>query len=252
MTQIRSETAYDVFGNAFRNRVVLATLASTAGNGLYTYKVYDNLGRITYEIDAKKQITSYLYDTFGNKLKVTRHAALVTSTLPSTGNGITLSQVSFNANAATDRTITTTFDRLNRATEIRQPSVRFFAPTPNAAGGAYDDLEPITENVYNAFGEVIRSRTKINSTDWATTYFYFDKLGRQNAQLDASRYLTQFEYDETGDLTRKLEYARPTTGTVDYGTYGTIVYTNNWTLPRRGRRLASRAMTARPRSPTTG
>ena len=45
--------------------------------------------------------------------------------------------------------------------------------------------------------------------------------------LDAGRYLTQFEYDETGDLKRQVEYARPTTGTVNYDSYGTIVVTTN-------------------------
>src|SRR6185436_5366721 len=92
-TQIRSETAYDALGNAFRNRLVTAADAAIAGNGTFTYKAYDNLGRVKYEIDAKRQVTSYLYDAFGNKKEVTRVAAPLTSALPTTGSAVTMAQV---------------------------------------------------------------------------------------------------------------------------------------------------------------
>jgi YD repeat-containing protein len=226
-TEIRSETSYDVFGNAFRNRLVTSAGASDPANGTYTYKVYDNLGRVLYEIDAKRQVTGNTYDVFGNKTVVTRYATPLSSAPWSSTASLVPSQISVSADSSKDRSITTTFDRLGRALSVKQLSVRNFAPTVGAAGGSTYSTQPNTEYVYNAFGDVIRTSVQINTVDFAHTYSYYDKLGQKVAELDPNRFLTQFEYDESGDLTRQVEYARATTGTVDYTTYGTIVTTTN-------------------------
>lgn len=230
-TRIVSETAYDVFGNAFRNRVVRLDQRATATNGTFTYKAYDNLGRVRYEIDAKNQVTGYTYDTFGNKTDVTRYAAPLAAAPSPTGTSLMASAVTPSTDSA-DRSITTTFDRLNREITVRQPSVRYFEPTLNGTAGNYYDAQPTTQYVYNSFGEVIRASTQVNSTEWAHTYSYYDRRGNKVAELDdrgpAKRYLTRFFYDDaTGDLTRTIEYARSTTGTVDYNSYGNIVTTTN-------------------------
>lgn len=221
-TRIVSETAYDVFGNAFRNRVVREDQRTITQNGTFTYKAYDNLGRVRYEIDAKNQVTGYTYDAFGNKTVVTRYAGSIAA-LSRTGTSLMASTVTPSTNSA-DRSILTTFDRLNRGISVRQLSVRNFEP--NGTGGNYYDAQPTTEYVYNAFGEVIRASTQVNSTEWAHTYSYYDRRGNKVAELGPSRHLTRFFYDDaTGDLTRTIEYARPTTDTVDYNSYGTIVTT---------------------------
>ena len=225
-TEVRSETAYDVFGNAFRNCLVTTAEAATAGAGTFTYKVYDVLGRVRYEVDARNYVTSYVYDVFGNKQQVTRHAAALGSTSTwQTANSVVQSQVSVSASATVDRTITSTFDRQGRELTVKQPSVRNFAPTANAAGGGYYNAQPTTAYLYNAFGDLIRTTVQINSTESAVSYAYFDRRGNKTAVLDPGRYLTTFEYDETGDVTRAVEYARPTTGAADVDTYGTIVTT---------------------------
>lgn len=234
-TRIVSETAYDVFGNAFRNRLVREDQRAPAPNGTlagtFTYKAYDNLGRVCYDTDAKNQVTGYTYDAFGNKTVVTRYATPIAAPSP-TGTSLMASAVTPNMDIGADRTITTTFDRLNREISVRQLSVRNFVPTPNGTGGSYYDAEPTTEYVYNAFGEVIRASTRVNATEWAHTYSYYDRRGNKVAELDPSGYLTRFFYDDaSGDLTSKIEYARPTTGAVDYNSYGTIVTTTKSNAP---------------------
>lgn len=228
-TQIRSETSYDIFGNAYRNRLVTAADASVATNGAFTYKAYDNLGRVVYEVDAKNQCTTNAYDVFGNKITVTRLAAPLSSSLPTTGV-ILLTDVSSRlvTNASNDRAITTSYDRLNRAIQIKQPSVDNFITNVGSAGGTSITAQPTTEYTYNAFGEVVKSRELIGSNIWANSYNYYDNRGLKTAELDPAQYLTRYFYDdETGDLTSKIEYARPTTGTPDVDTYGTIVTSAN-------------------------
>src|SRR6185295_1028567 len=232
-TQVRSETSYDVFGNAFRNRLVTTADAGVSTNGTFTYKAYDNLGRIKYEVDALKQVTSYTYDSFGNRTVVTRHAAPLSSApwYAPTTTSVTMADVAANltANAATDRTIDTTFDRLGRQLQVKQPSAEHVLSSVGGPNGPAVTLRPTTEYGYNAFGDVVMVREMTSSSTWATSYAYYDHRGLKTATLDASRFLTQLFYDETGDLTRQIEYARPTTGTADLTTFGTMVTSANGT-----------------------
>ncbi len=230
-TEVRSEVVYDVFGNVIRSRLVTAMNAATPSFGTFSHKAYDNLGRVRYEIDNQSRVTSYTYDVFGNVAALTRHATPLSTALPTSGNSLTIADVSsrLTTSATSDRTIQKTFDRLGRELSVRQPSVRAFVPATSGVGGSYIDAQPATEYVYDAFGGVLRTSVQINSTEWAHSYSYYDRRGLKTAVLDPKRYLTQFEYDETGDLTRQVEYARPTTGTLDYTTFGTINFTTNAT-----------------------
>jgi YD repeat-containing protein len=216
--QLYTETAYDALGNAFRNRDV-------AGN--YSYKVYDQLGRVKYEVDVGRYVTAYTYDTFSNQLTLTRHASALASALPTTGSSIVASDVTsrLTVSSTTDRTITTTYDRLNRAIQVTQPAVHNYLTTAGTSGGTVLTAGATVVNEYNAFGQVVRMRELIAAATYADTYFYYDRRGLKNAQLDALKYLTLFEYDETGDLIRQVDYSRPVTGAVSTSSYGTIVTT---------------------------
>ena len=132
------------------------------------------------------------------------------------------------ANAANDRTITTTFDRLGRATLVKQPSAQHFIPNVGSAGGTSVTLQPTAEYTYNAFGDVVMARELVAPRPGRLHTPTTTLRPQDGADLDASRYLTQYFYDdETGDLTSQIEYARPTTGAVDVDTFGTIVVSAN-------------------------
>ena len=90
-----------------------------------------------------------------------------------------------------------------------------------------------TLNEYNAFGDLVRIRELVATSPsvYADTYLYYDRLGQKVAQVDQASYLTIFEYDETGDLKRQVEYARPRTGTLSTTTYGTVVTTTRANSP---------------------
>ena len=222
-----SEVAYDTLGNAYRNRDV-------AGN--YSFKVYDNLGRISYEVDAENYVTRYQYDRFGNQTELTRYANPLSSSLPTNTASVTASDITstrLNPNPSADRVIVTGYDRLNRVISVTQPSVSNYEPNATAGvGGTTYTAGAVTLTEYNSFGDVVRVRKQLTNTPtYADTYLYYDRLGQRTAEVDPMGYLTTFEYDETGDLKRTVEYARPRTGSLNTTTYGTIVTTTRTNSP---------------------
>ncbi len=214
-----TEVAYNTFGDAYRSRDV-------AGN--YSYKVYDSLGRVTYSTDTENYVTKFGYDAFGNQTSLTRYANRLTSALPTTGTiaatDIT-SRLTVDANV--DRTMTNSYDRLNRVTWVTRPSVSNFNPNSGSTGGTTFTSGATTLNEYNAFGNVVRVRELVATSPsvYSDNYFYYDRLGQKVAQVDQASYLTVYEYDESGDLKRQVEHAKPRTGTLSTTTYGTAVIT---------------------------
>ena len=70
------------------------------------------------------------------------------------------------------------------------------------------NIPPSTKNTYNAFGEVIKSSVRINESEWAQTYTYYDKEGHQTAVIDAEGYVTAYQYNGLGDMEAMTEYAQ--------------------------------------------
>ncbi len=214
-----SEVAYDSLGNAFRNRDVA---------GSNSYKAYDALGRVTHEVDALGFVTSYRFDTFGNRTELTRHVNALSSAIPGNATSLLASDVTSRlvTSSSTDRTIVTGYDRLNRIVSVTQPSVANFEPNAGSSGGTTFTAGATTLSEYDAFGTLVRSRELLtNAPSYADTYYYSDRLGQKTAEVDPLGYLTIYEYDETGDLKRSVEYARPRTGTLNTTTYGDAVAT---------------------------
>jgi YD repeat-containing protein len=210
-----STTYYDAFGNAVANKDV---------RGYFSYKVYDKLGRVTHEVDAERFVSAYTLDAFGNQKTLTRYAtALAEANFTANEAAATLNSVQtvtaanitawLTVSASQDRTITNTYDLLNRVTETKQTAVYNYDSTTSQSFTA----TPITRNEYNTFGQVVRQRTlknlgtdnTINTGDdqWSDKYFYFDRLGRKTAEVDALGFLSVFQYDANDNLTQQTEYA---------------------------------------------
>lgn len=201
---------YDVAGNAVMNR-------DAANN--YSYKVHDVLGRVVYEIDAERYVTKYGYDAFGNKATTTRYATALNFGAVSgyaartDGTPFTLAEVQarLTESSASDRIITTTYDALDRAILVVEPEVFTFDPTATGSD-RYFTAGRRTQNTFNAFGDVLRQAVLRNKPDaatqiWDGSYSYYDLRGNRTAFIDALGYITTWEYDETGDLKRQIEYA---------------------------------------------
>ncbi|MEJ1964198.1 MAG: LysM peptidoglycan-binding domain-containing protein [Gammaproteobacteria bacterium] len=215
---LTSVVAYDTLGNAFRYEDV-------AGN--FTYKIYDRAGHVQFEVDALNQVTAYSYDQFGNQFFITRYANPLTSALPSDTAGLAESDVvsRLSPDPSVDRVIFKAYDRLNRVSSVYQFLVFTFIPNADSAGGRTITRNPTTFYQYNAFGEVIRESRLVDTLDrpvddpavspstnsWVHDYYYYDRRGQKTAQVDAGGYLTTYEYDETGDVTRQVEYSKALT-----------------------------------------
>ncbi len=217
----QSATFYDALGNALASRDV-------AGN--YTYKVYDALGRVVYDIDAERYVSLHTYDAFGNELSLTRYATKLNETAftakeAQTPNpGFKLSEMAALIVASgQDRTLTTTYDVLNRVTQVLQPQVYTYDPTA-PAGNQYALASPATKNTYNGFGQLVQQAALLNSNTntWATTTDYYDQNGHKLAEVNAQGYLTAYQYDAEGNLKQQTEYAQALAAgswtTLSYGT----------------------------------
>jgi YD repeat-containing protein len=233
----RSEVAYDVFGNAFRNRRTFVPEGANppgAPADIYSYKAYDKLNRVVFDVDNKNQVTRRTLDAFGNEIETRLYATAraTTAPLPATGLGPlrpSLVTTGLTTDDATDRRITKTYDRMNRVLTTRQPAAWSYVLLQGSAG-AYVQTQPTVENSYDAFGDLVRMRELVLDgapQTWATAYKYHDRRGAVVGQVDAGGYYTSFTYDALGNLKSKSEYAQKNTGTINETSFGTVVPSAN-------------------------
>ncbi|SFQ11319.1 LysM peptidoglycan-binding domain-containing protein [Variovorax sp. 770b2] len=203
-----TETRYDVFGNAVSNLDV-------AGN--LSYKTYDVLGRVRYEVDALGFVTGYQHNVWGQVTQLSRFANVTTLT---NGNpaSLTTAQVSAAINAAgldhgADRTLTTEYDRVGRVAKVIEPQTFVYdAGAPDTI--KYFTAGKTTANVYNAFGDLtqVAELKNAQTQDWIRTNNYYDKRGQLIASVDAMGYLTTQAYDGAGNMAVHKEYATAIAG----------------------------------------
>ncbi|WP_395689816.1 LysM peptidoglycan-binding domain-containing protein [Caenimonas koreensis] len=120
-----------------------------------------------------------------------------------------------------DRVLLTTYDRMGRVDSVTEPTVDVF--DPEATGAAqYYRAGALTDNTYNAFGELIQvARFKGAGTASTAAYNqfnYYDNAGRLTATVDGANYLTTNTYDVLGNVTQTTEYAKALTGTITAAT----------------------------------
>ncbi|QNB08849.1 LysM peptidoglycan-binding domain-containing protein [Herbaspirillum frisingense] len=199
-----SQVSYNVFGEAVANRDV-------AGN--MSYKAYDKLGRVSYDVDAMGYVTGYVRNAWGEATRLTRFAAATTLI---NGNPASLSAAAIAAavNAVgidhgSDRNLLTEYDGLGRAVKVTE-SQTFAYDSSAAAGQQYFIAGKTTRNIYDAFGDLVQVASLKNAvTDrWLYTTNYYDKSGHQTATIDALGYLTTQAFDAAGNMVQHTEYSK--------------------------------------------
>jgi YD repeat-containing protein len=196
-----AEVTYDSLGRAVVNRAV---------DGVNSYKVYDQEGHLRYDIDGEHFVTEHRYDAFGNETATIRYAQRLAFGAHATAAAWSLADVAAGiSSSAQDRRIDKRYDRNQRLTEVIEPQSYVFDSVSNT--GTTASRRTLSE--YNAFGQLTRQRALAsvdaagNST-WADTYSYFDGRGERTAQIDAEGYLTEWQYDAAGNVSRQTEYAK--------------------------------------------
>lgn len=124
--------------------------------------------------------------------------------------------------AVDTRTILTEYDQRGLLTRTVTPST-FNYDSSASIDNAYFDSEGLTTNTYNAAGQIVRQSVLKNPLSNSTidSYYYYDTRGNQIASIDGSGYLSEYDYDVNGNVTRITEYARA----LSAGSYGENGYT---------------------------
>jgi len=200
------EVIYDALGLAVAEKDAL---------GQWQYKVYDNQGRVVYDVDQAMQVTTHEYDALGGEIRTIRHAnALNVAGLQqagwSHGNGLSIAQVQAGLTlSAQDRAIESQYDLLGRKTQVMQEAVAYLRRDGTSGIG-----RPTMRSAYNTYGEVIRTSVLVEGDPgqvgavWAETRHFFDALGRETVSIDAEGYVSEQSYNVYGEIDRKTEYAR--------------------------------------------
>lgn len=197
---LSTQITYDVFGDAVANRDV-------AGN--YSYKTYDKLGRVAREIDALGYVSGYERDTFGDATTFGR--AAVALSLPAAATSAQVQGALAGLSLDGARLVTTEYDQLGRAVQVTEPTTW----VSDGAGGSGYEAAKVTQNTYNAFGEVVQTGVRVNSEVFVATTSYYDLRGQVIGTVDPLGYVTTQQYDSAGNVIRHTEYANSTGGNAD-------------------------------------
>ncbi|MFZ6723797.1 carbohydrate-binding protein, partial [Undibacterium sp. Ji49W] len=199
---LQSTVTYDSFGNVIASRDV-------AGN--YSYRTYDKLGRLSYDIDALGNVTGYSHNSFGNTTAVTRYATAINTVAISgqAGKAPAGSQVATalaGSAHSQDRTTTTRYDQLGRAIETTEPATWV---NSGQDGEASMLASKVTRFSYDMFGNLSQAAVLSNPANdsWTVSRYFYDKKGQRTASINALGYVTTKTYDAVGNVTRSTEYA---------------------------------------------
>ncbi|MDP3269773.1 MAG: pesticin C-terminus-like muramidase [Legionella sp.] len=192
-TTLTEEIKYNGFGQV---------IASSDKSGNWKYFIYDsNQGLLCYSVDNEGGVIEHKYDSFNRIINKSVYASPIILN-PNTNYSIE-SIASMIHSGKADRHEFYAYNRDNQLIESSRDSV----PTFNAKTGHYDHLKPTTRTTYNTFGEVIKTAVRINETEWAETYNYYDKDGHLSARVDAAGYVTTYTQNGYGETEAITEYA---------------------------------------------
>ncbi|WP_229008360.1 LysM peptidoglycan-binding domain-containing protein [Methylophilus sp. Leaf408] len=199
-----TQKTYDARGNL--------TSEKDANNN-WTYTYYDQQDRRTASVKADGSYTTWTYDALGNISQQTQYANKIqvsgTGTLSATssiqlvttapgGNAVYLL-----TDATNDRSILYTYDKVGRqtGTEIQNITTGVY----NTASSQYQVSTGsiTTKTEYDALGNIIK-QTDGNGN---VTRSWYNKAGQIVAKLDAEGYVTIWDRDMYGNISRETRYA---------------------------------------------
>ncbi|MDZ4297131.1 MAG: hypothetical protein U1A04_02250, partial [Moraxellaceae bacterium] len=213
---------YDKAGN----RITL-----TNKNGDTWHYRYDELNRLTEEITPAVQVSTISTSgviTTQTQLLVTRIEYDAAGNVTSRSEGrlrANLTSAPASDNIIHGRTTNYAYDAVGRQTLITSPG--WYNKVTGAYQFANDGLgntfRVTTEVTYDALGNAVRNRVRINNTgtdanDFVDSYKTYDKVGRVAHEIDALNGVTAYSHDAVGNvLTIKrhanaLNFAVPASG----------------------------------------
>ncbi|UIP21724.1 LysM peptidoglycan-binding domain-containing protein [Achromobacter deleyi] len=192
-----TRTEYDAFGQAVAVHELVNPVSRVWAT---TTQYYDRRGNVTAKVDALGYVTTMSYDGLGNKTSV-REYAKAASVWDAKSYTLPVTDLS-------DRLLTYTYDALGRNTSETRVGVEYSTQSNGVAGRG--DLK-------TTFGyDVLGNRTRITDANGASTYTYYDALGRVTAIAEPTRTaqvsgavltpLTTFQHDALGNVVATIQH----------------------------------------------
>jgi YD repeat-containing protein len=187
---------------------VTTNLSTSSSDEVAAY-VYDGDGRLRYTVDAAAQVVAYSYDGAGNLLSTVQYAAPITPAASYTLASIQ-SLVASQSGASGNRVTRSVYDSANR----RAFSL---AATGAVTAYAYDANGNVTKVTQYAKLSTFSSDPTLASVQiWVTantgaadhvTRTVYDAANRAVYSVDAQGYVSQQQYDATGQVITLIRYA---------------------------------------------
>ncbi|EUJ10302.1 Rhs family protein [Methylophilaceae bacterium 11] len=180
--------------------------------------LYDKAGRLAKQVDALNFVTEYQYDGASRLVKTTQYANAGTIGTATGLNGELL---------PADVTVAIPDATKDRVTRQLYSDDGLLQATLDSEGY-------LTEHIYDAAGQRVRSiryatitpsaqwpsgtlsalRPAVNAANDQTTHFIYNARGQLEGTVDPLGYLTEYQYDESGNRTLTKRYATAITYTV--------------------------------------
>ena len=192
-TTVRPTTThvYDAVGNEVQ---------TIDANGNVSTQYYDGDHRLIAQINADNALTTFSYDAAGDKTTQTLYMTRLSGSAQDPSNLPA-------PPAGASEPLTYTYDLMGRLTQTTYPPAQITSLGNTGASNpsASTVTQQVTErNVYDSFGNVIESFDRNGNR----TVNYYDSKDRKIATVDALGYLTQWDYDQQGNITEQRVYAR--------------------------------------------
>jgi YD repeat-containing protein len=207
---VQTKYNYDGFGNA----TDITEAYQHATDARTTHQVFDQrnlmIQKMQAYLTADQITTEYGYDSFGNQTTIIdpRGVELATS------NSVWAQAERARINAAetkaynSDQALLTNTER--NELKARYASTQSFDQL-NRKESATDALGGVTSTVYDAFNNII----KVTDPNQNSGYFYYDRNNLISTQVDAAGYVTQFDYDASGNAKETAKYANKVVGNIN-------------------------------------
>lgn len=196
------EITYNALGQAVVQKDV---------SGNYSYRIYNSLAQLAYEIDQHGFVTSYGYNAYGEQTSQTRHAnKAIFSRLTNWAPGNPIYVAEFNGyviqrDNVNDRSVYSGYTWYGRKSSVSTSQFDYVTSL-----GEVKRAGENTAFVYNRYGELSYTQKWIDnsaSTFEITQYFYND-LGLLTQEVDSEGGVTSYKYDALGQVVSKTEHGR--------------------------------------------
>jgi YD repeat-containing protein len=212
---LTEELRYNAFGEV---------IASSDKAGNWKHFAYTSQGHLRYSLDTRGGLTEYETDAFGRVTQKTQYHSPVILGKDSDFSADTLEKA--HRASEYDRHEWYEYNQDDQLIESKRDAVR----TYNSKTQTSSRLAPITQRTYNAFGELVQTKTRINENDWAITTVYYDNDGHQTAVIDAEGYLTAYTLNAFGETQSMTEYAQRAQAWDTFSYRGPEVHTKDRTV----------------------